>query len=250
MKTKEIIYSIIEKTSALQISDDSLIEEAYVMYLMNVYRLILLRDRYKAKETISSAFYQMDCCVPVKCNSIVCNGFDSGDDMFFADLNSEVVTGINDRGILFVGNTGFNDRSAITNTAYDRLSWQQFLSLSSAQWTSRRAGYYPMKNYRDGNGDRQDILLLKNMHTDGLKSLCVYAIFTEPQNAICNDKFDSFEYPIDGDLIGKLELLCIKDIMNAEKGNIGDPVNDMADIKSFMLQQQMNNGQNVEQPKE
>lgn len=234
MLLKEISSSILEEISAFNVSDDSRINREYIWYLMDVYRAVLVRERIRERGSLDG-FYQLSCCVPVKCDEIKCNGYAAGQSFYYID-SGELVSGIGDLSVKFAGPVDFASKGAIMR-GFDKLSWEAWISSDSSDWTSRRTSFTLVSGYKDGDTMEGDILLLKNIPTDGISVVCLQAIFARPVMSICNDKLDEFHYPIPTDLIAKLKYLCYKDILQAEQATIGDPINDMADIKSALLDQ-------------
>ncbi|MFP4046157.1 MAG: hypothetical protein ACLFT4_00175 [Bacteroidales bacterium] len=234
MLIREISFSIHEKAKAFDISDDSVLTEDYIWYLMDVYRALLARKAYRETGGIDG-FYQLSCCVPVKCDKINCDGLWSGDNIFYMAPN-ELLRGVGDTSVIYAGPTDFSKRGAVMRQ-FDKLSWEAWLSLDSADWTGNRPGYTIISGYKDGDSIESDILPLKNLPTDGIKTVCLNAAFARPVENICNDEVDEFHYPIRSDLIAKLELLVVKDIVQSEAGTIGDPINDMASMKNLAILQ-------------
>lgn len=231
MKIREISSSILEKISSFELSDDSLYEEAYIWYLMDVYRAVLLNERNG--QGINS-FFQMTCCIEIACDRITCDGYDSGDSIFYAKIPELIEYPGN---INYFGTTGFGRRHGIDNRI-DIVSMEQFLTSDSARYTSHMLVGTILNGYKDGDTKEGQIILLKGMPTDGFKKACLSAIFARPVMELCEEDVNDFNYPFPDTLIGRLELLVIKDILDSERASIGDPINDMASIKSRMISNQ------------
>jgi hypothetical protein len=237
MLIREISSSIIEKCEGFNVSDDFLLTESYVWYLMDIYRAVLLRERVL---TGIDSFYQMNCCIEVDCDRITCDGFDSGESIFFA----RVPELIDVRGnIKYFGSADFSRRKGM-DSKIDIISFEEWLSIDFAEWTHMiKVGTY-IHGYKDGDSKEQHIILLKNLPTDGVKKLCLFAIYARPIENLCNQEIDDFNYPIPADLIAKLELLVVTDIIEQKRTEMGDPINDTAALKSAsMIQGGVNNEQ-------
>lgn len=231
MKIKEISSSILEKLSSFEISDDSLYEESYIWYLMDVYRAVLLNERNGIG---IDAYFQMTCCIEIACDRIRCSGYDSGDSIFYAKIPELIEYPGN---INYFGTTSFAKRKGIDNRI-DIVSMEQFLTSDYARYTDHLPIGTILNGYKDGDTKEGQIILLKNMPTDGFKKACLSAIFARPINELCEEDVNDFNYPFPDVLIGRLELLVVKDILDSSSATIGDPINDMAAIKSRMVSDQ------------
>lgn len=247
MLIREISSSIHEKCEALNIGHYSLITEEYIWYLMDVYRALLARERQKQSGNLDG-FYQLSCCIDVSCDRIKCGGYDSGKSIFYVKP-PEIVTGVNDMGISFVGPANFGDRKRGLTDSFDIMGWDEWLSADFADWTFNRVGATIVSGYNDEDTREGTIILLRQLPTDGVKKVCVNAVFARPVNSICNDEVDEFHYPMPTDLIAKLEMLVVKDILNGMNQSIPDSINNMADIKTAIMQntQQLQNMQDLQQ---
>ena len=223
MLAKEICYSIKEKVHNYNLTDDAYITDSYIYYLMNVYRALLSRDN------LTTDYYQMNCCVPVKCDSIKCktdNGIllDSEEDIFYADV-SEL---LNPNSITYVGSAAFSNRRGLRDSI-SIANFQEWLSIEESDWTRDYPIATFIRSFIDGDSNLKNILLLKNLPTNGVQRLCVNAAYANPFDNLCNDELDKFHYPMPTDKINKLELLVVKDIIENRYRGIGDYINDTAD---------------------
>ena len=236
MKLTDISSSILEKVNSFEISDDSPYEESYIWYLMDVYRAVLLNER---KGSGINSFFQMSCCIEIACDRIKCGGYDSGDSIFYAKIPELIEYPGN---INYFGTTGFGNRHSI-NERIDIVQMEQWLTSDSARYTQSLPIGTVLNGYHDEDTREGQIILLRNMPTDGFKRACLSAIFARPVMALCEEDVNDFNYPFPDILLGRLELLVVKDILESSQSSIGDPINDMASIKSRMISDQNENQQ-------
>jgi len=237
-KTEEHIYSIREQCEGKLPSDQSNLQDEFILHIMNNVRSTLVPDYFNQRRQQDSSFYQLSCCVPVECENIICDGIDSQEKLMFAKL-PKLIEGIGWKNILYFGNAEIGKIYKGLENNFDRLSFEGFLSKEYCEYTGRRPAYTVIGGIVIGDNRYDgDVALIKNIPTSGGKYLCVNGIFANPQEGLCNDEdIMKKEYPIPSNIGHKLEMLSIQQILSTG-GTIGDELNNARDNTSNVSIQQ------------
>lgn len=227
-KTRAHIDSIVEQCTGKVPSDDTRLEDLFVLHQMNTVRQVLIKEAFDSG-VVDEGFYQLKCCIPIECDRIICNGLDSGEKIFFSNL-PKLVEGIGWSNITYFGNVEFAKHRRGLHNKWDRYTFSGFLSVEYQEWSLNRPAYTIIGGYKAGSTEIDGtVALLKNLPNTGARSLCVNGIFANPEEGLCDEEtvYD-IEYPIPGHLAYKLELIVIKQILSTEVTK-GDESNDARD---------------------
>ncbi len=221
------IYSIKEQCTGKVPSDDTRLEDRFILHQMNIVREVLIKQSYQKGE-LEDSFYQLKCCLTIECDRIVCNGLDSGEKTWYVEV-PELVEGIGYANITYFGNVEFGKRKVGLHNNWDRASFTGWLGAEWQEWIGNRPTYTIIGGYKAGSTEIDGTLgLLKNIPNTGGKILCINGIFKNPEEGVCDpEEFMDTEYPI-GSLGYKMELIVIKQILSTE-GLLGDDTNDARD---------------------
>jgi len=233
-KTNKIIYSIFDQCTGKIPSDDSRLEESFILHVMNNVRALIIRQEILSGRRLDEGYYQLKCCIEVVCDSIVCNGIDSGKDVYYAKL-PKLVEGIGYKNISFLGTVEFPDRFMGLKSNFDRYSFNGWLSMDHLEWANKRPAYTIVGGYKDGDTTEDGtVALLRNLPKSGIRRLCINGIFANPEEMPCDEEeFFEMEYPIPTHLIHRLELITIRQILSTEPVP-GDPIQDGRDNTDMM----------------
>lgn len=225
--TRKHIYSIKEQCTNKVPSDDTRLEDRFILHQMNIVREVLIKQSLN-EGNLDNGFYQLKCCIPIECDRIVCNGIDSGEKTFYAEIPT-LVEGIGYKNITYFGNVEFNDIKKGLHKNWDRYDFEGWLSVGYREWTHNRPSFTVLGGYKAGSTNLDGtIALLKNIPNTGGKILCVNGIFSNPEDGVCDpEEFMDMEYPI-GSLGYKMELIVIKQILSTEV-SLGDDTNNARD---------------------
>lgn len=209
----EIGYSIRNQVKGFFTSDDDRIDIQFIYDKCWDVRSILLKEEYRQFKKINDQDFTSECCLEVKCNNIVCNGHDSGVVEHYVDI-PKIEASLGYDAIKYFGTV---DKMR----PFRRVNYQGHLYTSYEKYT----GKSPSFTIVDSKA------ILKNMSTEGLKYVCVIAVFEDPRN-ICSEN-DPF--PLARHLVHKLELIVIQQLTSVI--NIGpDETNDGRDDSPEVLQ--------------
>lgn len=226
-KTRAHIDSIKEQCTGKVPSDDTRLEDLFILHQMNIIREVLIKDSI-LNNVIEEGFYQLKCCIPIECDRIICNGLDSGEKVFFA-LLPKLIEGVGWNNITYFGNVEFAKHRRGLHNKWDRYNFSGFLAIEYQEWIGNRPGYTVIGGYKAGSTEiDSNIAMLKNMPNTGGRSLCVLGLFANPEEGLCDEEtvYD-IDYPI-GSLGYKMELNVIKQILSTE-GSRADESNDARD---------------------
>lgn len=192
--TLQICYSIIDQVTGRIPSDDNKIEEEWVISKMNDIRAVLLRDFYNQYGYLPDEAYQLVCCIEIACKKVTCNGVTLPDVTYYSEL-PDLLTGVDRASIKYLGLANFEKD-------FDRLPLSGWMNSDGSLWTSNEPVYTIV----------EDEAWYKNLPTPDIKYLCMVAAFAGP-TSVCDTSLND-PYPLPDDLVHKLELLTIKQILS------------------------------------
>lgn len=186
--------------------DDVRLRDRWINQVMHQQRSLLIAQ-YARGTGIPQSYYQSLDCIQVECGEVECVGIKSGVQYHYATIPT--VSSIRDAVYYFGSVDG--------NISFVELSIAAF-NANSTRFGRSNPGFTIIQNKA----------LLKNMPAIGIKKMRLVAVLYDPAHGLCGQNADDFLYPIDDEDIGKLTLLCIKQISSTL--NIpADVVNDSAD---------------------
>ena len=183
----EIAYDIIDQVKGQINSDDSRLEEGWVIGQMNDVRAVLIKQEIDQKKALGDYFYQQTCCLEVKCKELECDGIKSGEKQWYVEL-PELIGGIEWNDIKYLGLNDFK-------SSFERTSLVGFNNYEGNIYVGGKPAYNVIGNY-DGDGM---IAVLKNLPSAGIKYLCLIGVLSEPSSQ-CDDSLDNI-YPLPDHLI-------------------------------------------------
>lgn len=178
-------------------------------------RSVLIKDEYRQFKKINDQEYTSECCLEVECSNLVCNGIDSGDKEFFVRI-PKVEASLGYDAIKYFGTT--DKKSPFRRTNYKGKLF------SSYETFTGRAPQFTIVD---------DKAILENMPTQGMKFVCMIAVFEDPRN-VCKEN-DPF--PIARHLLHKLELLVIQQLMSTLNIGPDESNNGRDDVPSSIQKQ-------------
>jgi len=238
-KTNKILFSIKEQCTGKLPSNDTRLQDRFILHQMNSVRGVLLKEEFERRGRVSESFYQLKCCIEVVCDKIKCGGYDSGDKIFYARI-PKLMDSIGDANITYFGNTEFGKIRAGLHNNFDRYNMPGYLSLEYQEWVGRRPAYTVVGGYKDEDTiEEGNVALIKNMPTSGGRFICVNGVFENPEEGLCDeDDIMEMEYPMPGgNMIHKLELIVIRQILSTE-GVPADDINNAKDNTANAMQSQ------------
>jgi hypothetical protein len=184
---KKIVYDIIDSVSNFIVTDDNRFLD-YERILDKVYevRASIIKD----EGILTDEMFSDMCCLEVQCDDVVCNNVSAGETRYYIDIPDTVKGSIRYLGL------------ADWKTPFTNLGMTGMIALDGNEWTASMPGYY----LSDGRA------YLYNLPTDGIRYLCLSAVFENPQD-MC-DYDDEKEFPFPMEYIHKLKLLVKKDILS------------------------------------
>ena len=217
MKTDKLIYSVIEQCTGKIPSDDTRLSERFVLHQLNIVRATLIKDYFDKEGKIEESNYQLKCCIPVECERIICNGLDSGEKVWYSPL-PDLIEGVGWKNITYFGNVEFGKINRGLHNKWDRYNFNGWLSVEYQEWIGRRPAYTIIGGYKAGTTEIDgNLALLKNIPNTGARSICVLGLFVNPEEGLCDEEdIMQLEYPISSNLIYKLQLVVIKQILSTE----------------------------------
>lgn len=228
-KTEQIITSIIEQCTGKIPSDDTRIEPSFVLYKANSVRALIIKEDIVSGRSLSESYFQMKCCLEVKCDEVMCAGISSNSIVYYVEL-PKLIEGIGWKNITYFGTVEFPKYRKGLSANFDRYNFKGFLGLEFQEWAGKRPSYTVLGGYQDGDLTVDGMLAyIKNLPTSGLKYICVNGIWANPEEGICDsDDFMAMEYPFPEHHIHRLELIVIQQLLSTEVAP-GDPVQDSRD---------------------
>jgi hypothetical protein len=236
--TSKILHSIKEQCTGKIPSNDTRLEDRFILHQMNSVRAALVHESFRHGK-IDDGFYQLKCCILVDCDRIVCSSLDSQEKVNFAYL-PKLIEGIGWANIIYFGNVEFAKIYGGLHNSWDRYNMKGWLSMEYQEWIGRRPAFTIIGGYKAGETIIQEgtLALLKNLPSTGVKYLCVNGIFANPEDALCDeDDFLEMDYPLPSNMIHKLELIVIKQILSTE-GVPGDDINNAKDNTANVVRPQ------------
>lgn len=211
----EIGYSIRNQVKGFFSTDDERIDIQFIYDKCWDVRSVLLKDEYRQFKKINDQDFTSECCLEVQCNTITCNGINSGVKEFYVQI-PKIEASLGQDAIKYFGTVN-------KKIPFRRTNYSGHLYSEHETYTGRAPSFTLV----------DDKAMLKNMPTAGMKFICVIAVFEDPRN-ICNED-DPF--PIARHLVHKLELIVIQQLTSLIQ--IGpDETNNGRDNSPDQLQKQ------------
>lgn len=211
----EIGYSIRNQVKGFFSSDDERIDIQFIYDKCWDIRSVLLKDEYRQFKKINDQDFTSECCLEVKCNSVICNGIDSGEKEFYVEMPI-IENSIGQDAIKYFGTVD-------KKKPFRRVNYQGYIYSDHESYTGKAPSFTII------NGKA----ILKNMPTKGLKYICVIAVFEDPRS-ICDE---NSPFPLARHLLHKLELIVIQQLTSLIQ--IGpDEANNGRDNSPDQLQKQ------------
>ena len=247
--TLNIIYSITDKIKP-KLSDDTLLpDEEWILDKMNDVRANIIREVFTQTRKLDDMLYQQRDCIELECREIVCvtdlpyrsergesisdRDIKSGDIQYFIHL-PELQGGIGWHNIKYLGLSDYK-------TGFERKSLIGFNNHEGALYTGREPAYTITDGIQSENGGPE--ALVRNAPTAGVKFLGIIAIFSGP-TTLCDTRLED-DYPLTDDLINRLELLVVRDILST-LGLPLDAYNDASAVEDQLSQQDKKNIEQVQ----
>jgi len=188
--------------------DDTRIHDRFIDDKIHDARNSILED-YSRSNPIDDSVYQKDCCLEIQCEELECDGILTGTKQYY--VNIKPLLSIN--GTTFVRYVGSVDLKH-SATEVPLTAW----GLEDT-WTGNLFSYTRVTS---------DKMILRNLPTQGMKYLCVIAVFQSPE-ITCTEWKDK-AYPIPGSLIRKLEYDVVQILIKPFL--VSNPIqkNDAADV--------------------
>lgn len=192
----EIRHSIIDQVSGRFPTDDSRLRFLFIEKLMSDKRALLLAEQMKGSLSLDVAWMTVVDCLDVQCGPVSCAGYVTELKEHYVMLPA-IMTGR--RAIQYFGTPA--------GQAFENVSMLSFSSGSNTLLGKAQ----PVYTIVDGRA------IIKNIPY-GLKKIRIVAILKDPhkdENGIdCLPAAENREYPIPAELVHKLELLCIKQLLS------------------------------------
>jgi hypothetical protein len=202
----EIGYSIRNQVKGFFSSDDERIDIQLVYDKAWDVRSLLLKEEYRQFKKTNDQDFTSECCLEIKCDQIVCNGFNSGVKEFYVEI-PKVESSLGYDAIKYFG-------PVEKTNSFRRMNFNGFLYSGAEKYTGKAPSFTLV----------DDKAILKNLPTKRMRFVCMIAVLEDPRD-ICNED-DPF--PIARHLVHKLELLVIQQLMSTiqigpdEKNNARD----------------------------
>lgn len=194
---KEIVFSIKEGLDSYNITDDSVFDEDYIGYQVDIARIAIIKEEMVAGK-LSAQYYQKMCCIEVLCNKEGCDipGIGmvyTGDITYYANIPG-LISFVTDN-IKYLGPPTWKSKDAYYKTEFDL-----FINGTTGIWDKGQP-IFTLIN---------EMALFKRLPTDGLKYLCMIGLLETPTSACDYD--DEKPYPVSDPL--KLEIIVVKNILS------------------------------------
>jgi len=201
-KLSEIGFSIRNQLKGYFSSDDERIDIEHIYHEIHVARAVLLKEEKRKFGFIREDNYQICDCIQVNCDELECSGVKSGIIEFSAQL-PPLLFGIAEQGIKYFGTMDGNHA----------FSWKSFTGFQYSD-ASTYTGKDPAYTIVSGKA------FVKNF-PGSIKKLCylrMIAVLEDPSKGCtgtsCSFVNENSEYPIDLNLVKKIEIMTIKQLMS------------------------------------
>lgn len=228
-KTNQIIFSIKDQCTGKIPSDDTRLTDSWILYKMNNVRALLIKESIVSSGIVDESYYQLKCCLQVKCDNIECGGVDSGMVTYYVEM-PKLMEGIGWKNITYFGTVEFPKYKRGLHMNFDRYSYRGFLGLEYQEWIGKRPSFTVIGGYKDGDTTVDgNLAMIKNLPSSGIKFVCVNGIWANPEEAVCEEEdIMDVEYPLPDYMIHRLEMIVIQQILSTEVVP-GDPIQDSRD---------------------
>lgn len=196
MTLAEIRHSIIDQVSGRFPSDDSRLRFAFIEKLMADKRAVLLAEAMKGRISLEDDWYTVVDCLEVKCGPVSCKGYSSSRTEHYVTMPS-----------VFGGRYGIRFFGTPAGHAFEEFPLFSFLAGNTRILGKSQPVYTVI----------DDKAIIRNLPY-GLKMIRVIAILKEPhkddESISCLPAREDEEYPMPMQLVHKLELLVIKQLLS------------------------------------
>ena len=192
----EIAYSIRNQVKGYFSTDDERIDIELIYKMMANVRSLLIKEDYKLNKRVAEDYYQECPCLEIQCGKIECAGISIKSDTFYIELpDIEDVTG----AIKYLG-------TADLAIPFTQKTYQGLIYNDGNKYTSNIPIYTTIDNKA----------ILKNLPTPNMKYINLVAVFEDPNGCAnkCYQNAEEMAYPTPNNIIHKLELICIKQLMS------------------------------------
>ena len=189
-------------------NDDRRLRKRFLDHVIRSVRSELIKDFVKNSLGIPQGYYQRICCLDVLCDEIICDGYK-------VPINTKYLS------IPQLENIPFNPSylgPEDGKAPFRRIPFAQFPFYTGGSF-GRKEGAFAIQN------DKAFLHFPTGIHAD---SLCIYAILEDPTEKSCITLSEKDEYPIPQNMIHKLELIALKQILSTLPIK-ADEVNDARD---------------------
>lgn len=202
--------------------------DEYIADKIHSIRSTLIREEYNTRKRIDQQYYQLTNCHKIECLMTTCviSGIEvsSPNKIYKFVLSSPLMTGVDEKNILYVGKDGFAEE-------FSRLTLFQLTNRNGRRWSKERTKYLQIGNE----------IYLFDLVDKGIKFISTLALFYNPVEVCGWDSEDPYPCPSDY----KLQLLVKKDIL--ETWNVPyDNSNDTSNVQ--LIHNVPAKGKDVEQP--
>ena len=191
----EIGFSIRNQAKGYFSSDDERIDMELIYKMVHQIRSSLIKEAYLPARFVDNNFYQEICCLEVQCRNLICNGLDSGDVEYY--VTTPQLEDLSGAEIYYFG-------SADKKNKFQYRNYMGKLYGNASPWTGLKPFYV---------ADRGEFIL-GNIPTSGMKYVCLIAILSDPMNGACFSLTENDPYPIPNNIVHKLELIALKQLMS------------------------------------
>lgn len=195
----QIGFSIRNQAKGYFSSDDERIDIELIYKMVHQIRSSLIKERYEEGLYLDATFYQEICCLEVKCRNTVCNGIESGEVEYYVE--GPAIEDLGGPEIMFFGTLATADQP---RQEFSQTNYMGMLYADHSPWTGGKTRYMIVGNE----------IKIKNIPTSGLKYVCLIAILSDPMNGKCFTQSENDPYPIPNNLVHKLELIALKQLMS------------------------------------
>ena len=210
MATLEDIRSSIMSQAYGQVpSDDGRLRKRFVEHVIRSVRSELIKDFARRNVGVPQGFYQRICCLDVKCDNVVCHGHRVPIDTEHVDI--PILEDI-------PGNPSYFG-TADGKTPFRRTGLNMLPFFTGGSFR-RREGAFAI------SGDKAFIRMPSRSMAG---SLCLHGILSDPMEKACVALSERDPYPVPQNMIHKLELIALRQILSTlpiRHDDVNDGVDD------------------------
>ena len=194
----KIIYSVIEQLSGFNVPQTQPYDEEHLKDMINGFRSMVLKEEINQTRMLSDSYYQTMCCLEVICRNQSCvvggETILSGSKQYYVEL-PKLIGGVGNADIKYLGLDDYKN-------GFKRVNLFGF-NTSDGNKYGRLDPIYTVIGKE---------AILKNIPTKGIKYVCLIGILDDPTTSCTWD--DDVEYPLPNNLIAKVEMLTLKQILS------------------------------------